>query len=323
MGLKKVIAALKRHKNFLITTHTNPEGDALGSELAIYRLVKSMGKHAIIINEGATPYGYDFLPGINKIKPFSQRLEDIKFDAVIIVDCSEIKRCGQVVKLNLSAKTIINIDHHISNTKFGEVNWIEPYASSCAEMIYKLYKKLHLTLNRDSAMPLYVGILTDTGSFHYANTTNFTHKAVSELLKYNLNVAGIYQSLYENIPFEDMKLLIRILPTIRLKAKGRIVYFQILRHLLREKKISFDLTENVLNFGRVIKGVEVVVLCKENLGKDEVRVNLRSQSPKVDVNKIARFFGGGGHKAASGCTIKGRIEVVRKKVLAKVSESLK
>lgn len=324
MSLKKVVAAIKSHKRFLITTHTNPEGDALGSELALYKLLKDLGKDATIVNDDNLPFGYDFLPAINKIKKFKKNLRTIKFDCCIIVDCSDLTRCGQIAKIDMRDKTLINIDHHISNKKFAHINWIEPDASSCTQMLYKLYKKFNLPLNRDIALPLYVGMVTDSGYFHYSNTTSLSHRVVADLLKYNLDVTQIYKNLYENIPFEDMKLLMRILPSIKRQAKGRIAWFQIRRSLLEGKKVSIDLTENLLSFARAIKETEVAVLFKENLGvKNEVRVNLRSQSPKIDVNEIARFLGGGGHKTASGATVKGNIDEVRKKVLAKIRDSLR
>lgn len=323
MSLKKAIDCLKRNKSFLITAHTNLEGDALGSEIAFYRLLKAMGKRATIINDDFLPYGYDFLPGIRRIKKFKPSQIDMKFDCFVILDCSGLKRCGEVAKINLDKKIILNVDHHISNEKFGDINWIEPRASSCTEMIYKLYKKLHIAFDKDIATALYLGMLTDTGSFRYTNTNSFTHQAVSELLKYNLDIPKVYKNVYENIPFSDMELLIKILPTIRYSAAGKIVWFQIKRELLEKRRLSFDLSEYILSFGRVIKDVEAVVLFKENLRtKDEIRVNLRSQG-KVDVNKIAQFFGGGGHKTASGATIRGKLDQVRKKVLAKIRESLK
>jgi phosphoesterase RecJ-like protein len=189
-------------------------------------------------------------------------------------------------------------------------------------MIYKLYKKLGLSLDRETALCLYVGMLTDTGSFRYPNTTSFTHKAVSGLLRYNLDIPEIYKNIYENIPLEDLRLLSKILPEMRIAADGKIAWFQLKRNILKNKKLSFDLTENLLGFARVIKDVEAMALFKENLGvKDEVRVNLRSRG-EVDVNKIAQFFGGGGHKTASGATVRGKIDQVRRKVLAKIKESL-
>lgn len=322
MSLKKVVACVKNHKNFLITSHTNLEGDALGSELAFYNLLKKLGKTATVINEDSLPYGYNFFPQKNKLIKYKDNLKNIEFDCFVALDCSDLNRTGEVYRLNSEKKTILNIDHHISNQKFGDINWVEPHASSCSEMIYKLYKALRLPLDRDTAILLYTGILTDTGSFRYSNVTSFTHKAVSQLLKFKLDIPHIYRSIYENIPFADMQLLTRILPGIKQEAKGRVVWFQVKRDMLRNKKLSFDLSEHVLSFGRAIKDAQVVVLFKENLGvKNEIRVNFRSQG-NVDVNKIAQFFGGGGHKTASGATIHGRLDDIRRRVLAKIKENL-
>ena len=322
MSLKKVVACLRNNKKFLITSHTNLEGDALGSELAFYNILKKLGKTATVINEDRLPSGYDFLPCTNKIIKFKDNLKGIEFDCFVALDCSDLNRTGEVYRLNSPQKPILNIDHHISNEKFGDINWVEPGTSSCSEMIYKLYKAMHIPLDRDTAILLYTGILTDTGSFRYLNTSSFTHKVVSELLKFKLDIPEIYKSVYENVPFEDMLLLGKILSGIRREVQGRIVWFQVKQNMLRNKKLSFDLSEHILSFGRAIKDAQAVVLFKENLGvKDEIRVNFRSHG-KVDVNRIAQFFGGGGHKTASGATIHGKIDDVRRRVLAKIKENL-
>ena len=322
MSLKKVVECVKRNKRFLITTHTNPEGDALGAELAFYMFLKKMGKSALIINDDSVPATYAFLPHLKNIRQLNHKLKKNKFDCFVILDCSDLARCGEVSKFSKDIKTSINIDHHISNGKFATINWVEPGASSASEMVYKLYKKMHLPLDKDIAMCLYVGMLTDTGSFRYPNTTALTHKTVSELLKFNLNSAQIYKNIYESVPFQDLQLLSKILPNLKVQFNGKVAWVQIRQDLLKGKKISLDLSEHILSFARAIKDVEAVVLFKENLkGKNEIRVNLRSQG-KIDVNKIAHFFGGGGHKTASGCTIRGKIDEVRRKVLAKIREAL-
>ncbi|MDD5166371.1 MAG: bifunctional oligoribonuclease/PAP phosphatase NrnA [Candidatus Omnitrophica bacterium] len=322
MSLKKVVALIRQNKNFLITTHTNPEGDALGSELAFYKLVRKLGKNAVIVNEDGVPDSYNFLPENNIIRRYKRNLRGIGFDCLVVLDCSDLGRTGEVGRFKARNKPVINIDHHISNDKFGDANWVEPGASSASEMIYTLYKKMKVPFDKDSALLLYVGMVTDTGSFRYTNTKKYTHEAVAELLKYGIDVIGVYRQVYENIPFEDIKLLTRILPTVRRQAKGKIIWFQIKQNMLKNKKLSFDLTEELLSFARSIKDVEVALLFKENLGiKNEIRVNFRSQG-KVDVNKVASFFGGGGHRTASGATVIGKIDTVRKKVLAKIKEKL-
>jgi phosphoesterase RecJ-like protein len=323
MSLKKAVKLIRKNKRFLITTHINAEGDALGSALAFYRLVRALGKEALIVIADDIPYGYDFLPGIEKIRKFNAKVKNIPFDCFVALDCSDLGRSGSVGGLNKQKKPMLNIDHHISNDGFADVNWIEPHASSTSEMIYKLYKAMRVHFSRDTALLLYVGIMTDSGSFRYPNTTSFTHQAAAELLKYKINVTEIHKKVYENIPLADARLLSKILPTMGEEMAGKIIWFQIKRSLLSKNKISFDISDEVLGFARAIKGVEAAVLFKENLSRpDEIRVNFRSQG-KIDVNRIARCFGGGGHKTASGCTIKGSLDSVRKKVLAKIKENFR
>ncbi len=322
MSLRKVIASIKRNKTFLITSHMNLEGDALGSEIAFSRLMKKLGKIVYIVNDDCVPYNYKFLPDTDKILKFKKGLKKIKFDCFVTLDCADLNRCGNVRILATEKTPILNIDHHTSNVRFGNINWVDSQVSSAAQMVYELYKKMSVELDKETALTLYVGILTDTGSFRYSNTSSYTHKVVSELMKYEFNITDIYKNIYENISLRDIKLLMGILPQVKLDGQGKIAWFQVKRKFLKGKKVIFDLSEYLLSFARAIKGVEVAVLFKENLDtKDEIRVNLRSQG-KVDVNRIAGFFGGGGHKTASGATVKGSLVDVRKKVFARIKKVL-
>lgn len=322
MSLSKAYEAIKKYNRFLITSHTNPEGDALGAQLGFYNLIKKLGKQAVIIDEDKIPYGYDFLDDNQLIRHLDKKSNNIPFDCFVALDCADLKRTGEVYKLNKNNKPILNIDHHISNSLFGDVNWIDAQASSCSEMIYRLYKKFRLPIDQGSALALYTGIMTDTGSFHYSNTTSFTFKAASQLVKSGINVAQVYRSTYENISCADVKLLLKLLPKIKFYNQGLIARFLIPKELLKNRKPSVDLGDLVLSFGRSVKGVEVVVLFKENLGKgNQIRVNLRSQG-KVDVNKIAAYFGGGGHKTAAGCTLFGEIKKIEKKVITKIQQAV-
>ena len=307
----------------MVSVHTSPEGDALGSELGFYSLIKKLGKKITIINEDKIPYGYDFLPGTEFIHLLSESPKNVDFDCFVVLDCADLKRTGDVYKLNKEKKPILNIDHHISNRNFGDVNWVSPYASSCSEMIYKLHKKLNIPIDKDCALALYTGMMTDTGSFHYSNTSSYTLKAAAGLLKFGINVAQVYRATYENIPQADVKLLLKLLLKMKFFCRGQVAVFWVKRELFKNKKPSVDLADLLLSFARAVKGVEVVVLFKENLGtKNEVRVNLRSQG-RVDVNQIAGFFGGGGHKSAAGCTLAGDIKNIAKKVITKIQQALK
>ncbi|MDD5432179.1 MAG: bifunctional oligoribonuclease/PAP phosphatase NrnA [Candidatus Omnitrophica bacterium] len=322
MSLKKAAEAIKKYSKFLITAHTSLEGDALGSELAFYMLLRKLGKEAYIVNEDGIPYEYGFLPRKEIVRKFDKGVLRLDFDCFVALDCSDLRRTGEVYKLNSKYAPVINIDHHISNEMFGDVNWVDPHSSSASEMIYRLYKYMHIAFTDESALFLYVGIFTDTGSFRYSNTTSFTHKAASELLKFKISVPQVYNNVYGNIPYQDIKALTRIFPNLKLESAGKIAWVQIERAMLKESEQSFDIADHVLSFARAIRGVEVVVLFRHNLGvKDEIRINFRSQG-KVDVNKIAKEFGGGGHKTASGATVRGDINQVRRKVLSRIKEEV-
>jgi phosphoesterase RecJ-like protein len=323
MSLEKAAACVRRHKSFLIVSHTNPEGDSLGSQLAFVALLRKLGKAALIVNEDRVPQEYNFLPDKEEITRYKRSLKPGQGpDCFVVLDCADLKRCGQARKLIRPGAVVLNIDHHISNKGFGNVNWVDHRASSCSEMVYRLYKKFKAPVAKDAALELYAGIMSDTGSFRYSNTTALSHRIAAELLKSGIDVPAVFRAVYGNIPFEDMKLLGSVLPRIKLEEGGRVAWFQVTRGILRKKSASFDLAEHILSFARSVKGVEVCVLFKENLSrKNEVRVNFRSQGA-VDVNKIAAHFAGGGHKTAAGCTIRGNPAGARRQVLAYIRESL-
>ncbi|MFA5346147.1 MAG: bifunctional oligoribonuclease/PAP phosphatase NrnA [Candidatus Omnitrophota bacterium] len=323
ISLKKAVASIKKYKRFLISSHTSPEGDALGSEMAVHCLLKKLGKEAFIVNEDPLPPEYNFLPGKESVNLYKPDLRNIDFDCMLILDCTDLSRIGLVRELNKDNKPIINIDHHISNKEFGLVNWVEPEASSASEMVFRLYKEMRVPFDGNSALFLYAGMLTDTGSFRYSNASGFTHKAVAELLGFSIDVNQVYKNIYENIPFSDMQILIKVLSCIHTVNAGKIAWVEVPAKLLRHKKLSFDLTDHLLSFVRAIRGVEVAALFKENLGvRNEIRVNLRSTG-LADVNKVAQGFGGGGHRTASGCTIRGKLSDVRAKVISSIRRNLK
>ncbi len=322
MSLNEICRSIKKYDKFLITAHTSPEGDALGSELGFYNLVRKLGKQAVIVNDDFLPAGYDFLPGAPDILRLVKGFKFFNFDCLVVLDCADLKRTGGVSRLNAAGRPVLNIDHHISNQNFGDANWVDGQASSCSEMIYRLYKRMGLPLDKDTALVLYTGIMTDTGSFRYSNTAVSTFRAAAELLKFGINVAMVYRRTYENIPPRDAKLLLKFLSGVKFFSSGRLAVFQIDRRLPVDKS-GTDLADHILTFGRQIQGVEVVALFKNMPGiKPQVRVNLRSQGA-VDVNKIAAFFAGGGHKTAAGCTLPGKLAPVSAKVVARICQELK
>ena len=309
---KSLLSAIKNPKNkvFVVAAHVHLEGDALGSELAMAALLKTFGKKVIIVNEDLPPAEYSFLPDIQTIRHDNAPLD---YDVAVLVDCSDISRIGKTAKIIQKNRLLINIDHHISNTWFGDINWVKPKASSASEMIYELFKALDVKMNKKDALFLYTGILADTGSFKYSTTSAFTHKVACDLLEYGLDVYGIYSQLHESKDFSTMKALGKIFQTLQRDKSGRVAWLEVRSSLIKKSPELAEQTDDIIHFARSVKGVEVALLFKEVRPRHEVRINFRSRG-KVDVNKLAGFFGGGGHKMASGATVRGNF----KKVVAKV-----
>ncbi|MFH0941340.1 MAG: bifunctional oligoribonuclease/PAP phosphatase NrnA [Candidatus Omnitrophota bacterium] len=305
---KKLLGVLRKKQNkvFLVSAHISLEGDALGSELALASLLKRLGKKVIILNQDEPPVEYSFLPGLGSIR---RKVILPDYDVAVLVDCSDISRIGKAVKVLRKDRLLVNIDHHISNTMFGDVNWVKPNSSSASEMVYELFKALNVKINKNEALCLYTGILTDTGSFKYSTTSSFTHLITSELLKHNLDVNGIYRHIHESLDVHTVKALGKVIETLKVGLKGKLAWLEVKNSLIKRQPALAEMTDDIIHFVRAIKGVEVALLFKEIKAGREVRVNLRSRG-KVDVNKLAGLFGGGGHKMASGCTLKGSLKDV-------------
>lgn len=304
--IKKIIEKIKTGKKFLITAHMNLEGDALGSELAMYALLKKLNKKAVIYNNDPTPEIYKFLPNSRVIK---NELKEDKFDVALVLDCSDSSRTGKVQDYLSRVDCIVNIDHHISNTYFGDVNWVQPHISSACQMLYKLCERLKI-MDKNIALCLYTGIFTDTGSFSYTNTDKETHRVVSNLMEYPLKPHRIYENIHSLCDDQDLKLIGRIISSLKFDPKKKICWAKITEWEDKE----YDLTEVIFSVMRLLKGVEVFLLFKR-IDRKRVRVNFRSRS-RVDVNRVAQFFGGGGHKSASGTTIEDTLDGAEKKVIA-------
>lgn len=315
--MQKIIEAIRKHKKFLITAHVNLEGDSLGSQLAMKALLNAIGKESAIVDNDPVPEHYKFLPMADGASCDLTRARD--FDAVLVLDCPTLKRIGRVKDLISKGKFVINIDHHISNEKFGDINWVDPNASSAGEMVFKLFKAMDVALTKEAALCLYIAILTDTGSFNYDNTSSVTHEIAGELLGYGLDPASVSENVYEKRSIADIKFLGLVLSTIKVNSTGDVAYLEITRKMLDETGADMLKAEGFVNYARSIDKVRVAVIFKEDHGK--VNVSFRSKGD-VDVNKIASFFNGGGHVKASGCIIEGALADAEKKVLARTEETL-
>lgn len=323
--MKAVIEAIKNNKKFLITAHVNLEGDSLGSQLAMKELLIGMGKSAFILDSDPVPEHYRFLPKAGEVSNRLDNAED--FDAAVVLDCPTLKRTGKVKDIiSKSSKLVINIDHHISNEKFGGINWVDSHASSAGEMVYRLFKEAGVKLTKEVALSLYIAILTDTGSFNYDNTSRVTHEIAGELLGYGLDPALVSESVYERRSVEDIKLLGLVLATLKVNKEGTVAHLEVTKEMLEKTGADIAKSEGLINFARSIDKVKVAALFKEDIkDKNKINVSFRAKGNGdiIDVNKIAAIFGGGGHMKASGCVIMGSLEEAKSKVLAKVEEALK
>lgn len=320
MSLKKTINAIRKHKSFLVITHINPDGDALGSQLAVARMLEELGKKVYILAEKDTPPAYKFLPDINKIKTNFRKFKG-KFDALIIVDCTEISRIGMLKEV-IGGKLKIKIDHHPGGGDKGDIIFKNTSSGATAELVYILFKKLGVKIDKKTATLLYTGIATDTGSFRYSNTTSLTHKIISDLIKLGTEPAYIANRLYESSSLKRLKLLALSLSTLKLYDKGKIASMKITKKMYLETNTSPQDVEEFVAFPRSIEGVYVAILLKQEKRGGRVKVSFRAKG-NVDVNKIAGIFNGGGHFQASGCTLEGDIDKIEKKVVTVIKRFIK
>ena len=319
MNLMKVIQRIKKSKSILISTHENADPDALCSELAIAHYLKGLNKRVEIVNNEAVPHRIKFIPGVGPIVPYRPG-QSSRADLVIIVDCGEKARIGKVTGLLPKDVFIINIDHHITNDKFGHLNLVDPQASSTAEILYFLLKQGRCRWDKSLALYLYLGIMTDTGSFRYENTTVRTHQVVSDLLRFRLPVSKLYSQLYEVIPWSDLKAFIKIMGHFEVYYDGKVACIELTKEILNEFSMDFDLRDTIFKFLRSIKGLEVLVILTE-VSPLKTRINFRS-TDRVNVAQLASFFRGGGHRRASGCMYPGPLKESKAKVLAKIKKVL-
>lgn len=314
---QQVAERIRAGRNFLITGHRNPDGDALGSGIALQGLIRKMGKQArVVVRDGFAKPLYH-IPGANEVTISDSLPADYPnaYDAAFTMECPEVGRCG----FPILPGPVVNIDHHLGNTLYGEINYLDVDAPSVGEMILQLNRHhLKLPLDRDIATAMYVSLGTDTGFFRYHNTTLRTFEAAEELVRAGVVPGDVSLWINESVTRGSVKLLGLCLNTMELTEDGKIATLDLLTRFFEEAGATPEDTEGIVNYGRMIEGVLVSALLKE--GSDSsTRVSMRAK-PGVDVQAIAAMFGGGGHKAASGCTIPLPMAEARKKLLGLLKE---
>jgi len=317
----EIIKAIKNKNNFIILAHSNPDGDATGSSLALALALTKLKKKVKIFLPYSTPERYKFLPGLNKFS--ISKMPHRKPEAIIILDTAGWKQIEKINPKDFDHIPVINIDHHIDNKKFGSINWIDTKASAVGEQIYQLLKELKITITKDIATCLYTALVTDSGGFRYSNTTTQTHKIASNLLVSGIKPQDICTHLYENIPLCKLKLLQTGLKTIKTSQQGQIIWMWITRKMFKQTKAKQEHTEEFIDFLKCTAGVKVAVVFREGKRHNEQRVTFRSRDPLIAVNKIAHKFNGGGHPAASGCTVFGSRQQTEQAVLKEVRKAIR
>ena len=316
--LQKIIQAIRGSRSFCVVGHVRPDGDCIGSQLALALALKNEGKQVTCWNEDPVPAKLEFLD-VQKL--FEQPRPGRKFDCVIATDCASFERLGKVRDCIGGRKTFINIDHHTSNTRYAGLNWVSSKEPSTGELIYRLLKAAQWPITRPIADCLFTAVSTDTGSFQYPTTTPATFQVASHLVERGADLGRISQEVYQSYPLARVQLLRHVYNKFRLTHDSRTGYFWLKKRDYTRTGAQRDDSEGLIDHVRAIQGV-VVACVFEEMEPELTRISLRSKSEQVDVNKIAGQFGGGGHSAAAGARIAGKPLAVQRRVLNAVRKAL-
>lgn len=315
--IDKIKKVLLSEDNFLIAAHLNPDGDAIGSMCATGFLLKKLGKNFSFYNYSPLPQKFSWLklPTL-----WSQELPSTPPKWLILLDSGDKTRVGDILLPWVEKIPSINIDHHISNPNYGTLNWVDPKASSVGEMIAELCFQLQIELKGSLAESIYLAILSDTGSFSYANTTSKAHFWTSKMIELGLDVGKVNALLNQNLTLNKLKLMSKVFDTIRLKEEGKIAILSITQEMFKETETSVEDCEGFINYLRNIRGVKVALSLREE-SDGQIKFSLRSYGD-IDVQKIALILKGGGHKNAAGGTISASLAKAEKILLETIKSNL-
>lgn len=308
---------LRAQQRFAILSHVRPDGDALGSQLALALSLQQLGKDVTVWNEDGLLEKYNFLPGAERLTRPPREPQD--FDVAIALDTATQNRLGTAAESIRSAKTWINIDHHPSNPGYGDLVYIDPASPATGEILFELIRSEKLPMNSAIAENLFVAISTDTGSFQYPSTTARTFEIGAELVRSGVEVGRVSRLLFENYPRRRTELLRELLGTMRFEAAGKIASFSLSVKVAADLAVMPEDNEGLIDHLRAIRGV-IVAIFFEELADGKVRVSMRSKSEGIDVSAICQKFGGGGHKLAAGTRVRGTLPEVEQKILEAICD---
>lgn len=313
--LSQVVELIENKQNFGITTHIKPDGDGVGSSLGLCWLLKSLGKSAEVIVHGTVPLAYRSLPGAEAIRDIKE--VDREYDAVFVIECSDLERPGIA---GLEDEFTVNIDHHATSEHFGTINWIDSTASAVGEMIYNLCKAIGGRVTKEIAECVYMALVTDTGSFHFSNTTERTLKVASELVKAGVKPADISEAVYNNYPWSRIELMRQVLDTVRRDESGKVASLRQTLKMRQEAGAVDGDNNGFVNIPLAAREILAAVYMRE-VGGNKYRVSLRSKGD-INVAKVAERFGGGGHRNAAGLQIEGDWDAKEAELVKAVREAV-
>ncbi len=314
---ERIADALRERRHVLLLNHVSPDGDCLGSTLALARALWMRGQQATVGSTDGLPGTYRFLPGSDRI--VSEIADGAAFDAAVFMECSTPERAGALAARAAGVPLWVNIDHHVSNAGFGDLILYEGTAAAVGELVYPIVRGLVPTVDAGTATCLMTALLTDTGSFHYANVTPRTLTIAAELVAAGASPAEVYVQVYENQPVAALRLLGMALSRLSVSDDGRVAWTAVTQEMLRESGAAMDDSEGIVGALRAMGGVEVAIVFKEEPGG--VRVSLRGRGG-IRTHVIAEAFGGGGHAAAAGFTAHGTLDEVVRQTLEAVRREM-
>ena len=307
--------AILGRQRFLISSHARPDGDSIGSQLALAYALRGIGKHVVIVNKDPAPPPLMAFPGVPSIQVVDRAQGD--YDAAIVLECSELARTGVE---GLDRYFLINIDHHPGNAHYGSLNWFNGGAAACAEMVFDVIEALGVPLTVEIATHVYVGILTDTGSFHYSSISPRTFDICRRLVEAGVDPPKVARSIFDSNSLGRLKLFGAVLSTIELEDEGRLAVVRVDRAMAASAGGSYEDTEGLINLPLTVREIQAVVFFKE-IDAHEYRVSMRSKGD-IDVCRVAKRYGGGGHKNASGCTLRGPYAEARARLTRDLVEAI-
>jgi phosphoesterase RecJ-like protein len=313
--LQRVVEAVRARKRFVVSSHARPDGDSIGSQLAFAYAAQHLGKDVVIVNRDPAAPPLMAFPGVPSIQITDAVSGD--FDAAVIMECGDLGRPGVA---GLDRYFVINIDHHQGNTGYGAINWFDPAAAACGEMVFDLVTGLGVPLTREIATHVYLAILTDTGSFHYSSISPRTFDVCRQTLEAGVDPVEVARNVYDSNNMGRLKLFGSVLSSMQIDPSGRIAIVYLDHDMARAAGGTYEDTEGLINLPLTVKEIQSVVFFKQNEG-EQYRVSMRSKGD-IDVAAVAREFGGGGHKNAAGCTVTGPIDALQKTFVEKIEQAI-